>query len=467
MSFIIARWSAGGGWFTIGGMAFRRYGSFTGGIDLPDEKQATLAAPIGEWLIPERLAVPLAPCGAAAEPVVSVGGRVAAGELLARAGAESAVDIYAPLSGTVRALTTVRVASRDRFIESPAVELVDLAEPAGGDDEKLPAEGSFDWATAGAEDLLRRIAGGALTTYRRRPTPLALWIGRARSRSCRTVIANVLEQEPYVSSNHRLLAQHGEEVVEGLAIVARAIGADRVVLAADRRWLQHYEGSVDAAERLGIWRIALPHKYPMGAETILTKVLVRRETPPGGSTLEVGSAVIGASACVAAYRWVVGGLRPRGRVVTLAGPRAAKPANRWAPFGADCLALADAAGARVIHGGPMTGIVCPPEAVVTPATDAVLAFDPADPPPPSPCIRCGWCTDHCPARLNVAALNDTFELSLLEEARRQGATACVECGVCSYVCPARLPLTQRVKQLKQRIFVAGRAAAVVGEGTVT
>jgi electron transport complex protein RnfC len=53
--------------------------------------------------------------------------------------------------------------------------------------------------------------------------------------------------------------------------------------------------------------------------------------------------------------------------------------------------------------------------------------------------------------LNVTDLNDAFELSLLERARRGGAAACVECGVCSYVCPARLPLTHRVKQLKRRL----------------
>jgi electron transport complex protein RnfC len=88
--------------------------------------------------------------------------------------------------------------------------------------------------------------------------------------------------------------------------------------------------------------------------------------------------------------------------------------------------------------------------VVGPATTALLALDgAANHGPPSPCIRCGWCTDHCPARLNVAALNDDYELALVDRARRTGVAACVDCGVCTYVCPARLPLTQRVRQLKR------------------
>jgi electron transport complex protein RnfC len=67
-------------------------------------------------------------------------------------------------------------------------------------------------------------------------------------------------------------------------------------------------------------------------------------------------------------------------------------------------------------------------------------------------VRCGWCTDHCPARLNVAALNDAFELGDIAFADRAGALACVECGLCSYVCPARLPLSQRVRRLKRNLF---------------
>jgi electron transport complex protein RnfC len=68
--------------------------------------------------------------------------------------------------------------------------------------------------------------------------------------------------------------------------------------------------------------------------------------------------------------------------------------------------------------------------------------------------------DHCPARLNVAMLNDAFELSLVDRAALGGALACVECGVCGYICPARLPLTQRVKQLKRQIVALRRAASL-------
>ncbi len=447
-------------------MAFRRYGTFRGGIDLPDEKHATLAAPIAPCRGIERLRVPLRPCGGApAEPRASAGQRVRAGQRIASAPDETGVDIFAPLDGRVEALGTALVAVSDGFVESPVIELADLSEPSVPEPARQDApqgdQAAFDWSAADPEDLLERLAAGGLLTYRRSPTPLVRWIAGARDRRCRTLIANAVEHEPYVTADHRVLAEYGQEVMEGLAVLARAIGAADVVLAADRRRTPCYEGSVDAAEGLGVSRIALPHKYPVGADTILTKVLTRRETPPGAGTTAVGAAVVDVATCLAVWHWVARGERPLGRVLTLAGPRAAEPANVWAPFGADCRRLAGGGDALVLHGGPMAGMPCPDAAVVTPATCAVLSLEADRPPLPSPCIRCGWCTDHCPAGLNVAALNDAFELSLVERARRAGAPACVECGVCSYVCPARLPLAHRVKQLKRRILAAARPAVAV------
>ncbi len=104
----------------------------------------------------------------------------------------------------------------------------------------------------------------------------------------------------------------------------------------------------------------------------------------------------------------------------------------------------------------MVGLKCTPGAVVTPATDALLALEPTPYEPAGTCIRCGWCTDHCPSRLNVAALNDAFELGMVTLARRDGVHACVECGVCSYICPAKLPLTSRVRQLKRAVSYGKR-----------
>ena len=134
-----------------------------------------------------------------------------------------------------------------------------------------------------------------------------------------------------------------------------------------------------------------------------------------------------------------------------------------AAFGADAAEVLSCAGARAglhVEGSPMSGRPLPPGAVVGPATDALLALEPAPPARAMQCIRCGWCVDHCPVRLNVAALNDDYELVRLDRARRRGVQACIDCGICSYLCPSHLSLTDRVGQLKEALRRDGAGNAL-------
>ncbi|MFP3938390.1 MAG: 4Fe-4S dicluster domain-containing protein, partial [Phycisphaerae bacterium] len=293
---------------------------------------------------------------------------------------------------------------------------------------------------------------GGLALHRRRPTPLNRWLEKARRHNCRTLIANAMEGQSYVTSDHRLLVEHGAEVSRGLAILGRAIEADEILLAVDRRRTDDYRDLVGPARMYDIKRIALPHKYPIGADNVLAKVLLRREPPPGAGPISVGAAVVDVATCLAVYRWVACEAPPRGRVVTISGERATEHGNFYVPFGTEWTELPVVAEPPVIHGGPMMGRQCEPQVIVSPSTIALLAIRTTDnTAPPSPCIRCGWCTDHCPARLNVAALNDDYELALVDHARKMNVAACVDCGVCTYVCPARLPLSQRVRELKRAV----------------
>lgn len=430
-------------------MFFQRYGTFTGGIDLPDEKQATLDQSIAPIPQPRRLRVSLSPCGGpAGEVLVQPGQRVQAGQRLARAAGPHGVDVFAPLAGRVAGVVSADIPIADEFISAPAVELVELGQvPAI---EALPLQVE-DFRNVPPQQLRDRLAEGHLIMGHRQARPLSQWIELARRRECRTLIANVMENQPMVAAGHRLLVEHGQDVVRGLAILGRAVEARELVLAVDQRRIGAYRRLLSASRRLHVSRIALSHKYPTGADSILVRILTRRETPPGHSTLAVRSGVVDAATCLAACQWLLAARRQLGRVLTLAGAGIAQPGNYYVPFGTPCLDLAGGWPKTLVHGGPMNGLFTSKAAVVTATTEALLALDTPERPTPLPCIRCGWCTDNCPARLNVAQLNDEYELNLVDSARRGGVMACVECGICSYVCPASLPLTSRVKQLKRAV----------------
>jgi Na+-translocating ferredoxin:NAD+ oxidoreductase subunit C len=454
---------------------FRRYGSFEGGIDLPQRKEATLSEAIRRVPRAERLLLPLSPCGGeAARRLVADGERVSAGRHLAEAAGEFGVDVFAPLAGRIVGVAEARTISPDGVRSGPALEFEVLkgGEPAGPADPwdaaigaANGAETDFDWRSLAADDLLRRLDGGGLVAARWRPEPLGRWARRAREKGCRVLVANGVEDQPYVTAGHRLLVERGADVVRGLAAIGRAVGAAKTVLAVDGRRTGKYRSLAERAHACGVITVATHPIYPVGADTILVKVLTRKEVPLGGEPLDARCAVTDPAACFAAWRWLAGRSPMTARVVTASGPAAGRTGNFFAPLGLDCRLLAAPAGeAWLAHGGTMSGRLCDNGAVVSAATDALVAMRPVEPVVPAPCIRCGWCTDHCPARLNVSALNDLYELAHVARAERLGAMACVECGVCTYVCPARLPLSQRVKQLKRLVRPPAAGAATPSTG---
>ncbi len=437
-------------------MLFGRYGTFAGGIDLPDEKKATLGSLVRPCRRPSRLLVPLAGEGVpSAQCRVAPGQRVQAGDRIADRGEGQGVNVYAPLSGRVAGLTMASVIGGAGFFRVPAIELTDLSDPP----DLQAGEEVFDHRTVSAQTLREMLEESDVLTHRRWPRPLRWWIRQGREHSCTTLIVNSMENQPRVTADHRLLAELGPQVIAGVSILARAAGVTTTMLAVEGRRTGDYRSLTAPAREAGIQLMALSHKYPIGIDAILIKVLGGREVPMGSNPMRVGCLVIDAGTALAAWRELACRCRLSGRVVTVAGEGQEDPGNFFVPFGTPCLDLTDSPGVFTVHGGPMIGSRCPTDAVVTAATDALLAFRAEASAHSTPCIRCGWCTDSCPARLNVSALNDHYELGGLDEARSAGVIACVECGICSYVCPARLPLSQRTKRLKYALSRPKRVGA--------
>ncbi len=380
------------------------------------------------------------PCYPSAQPTVTVGQRVDPQQMIAAAQGPGGLDIFAPLGGTVAGIREVNLVDDGRMLAVDAVELTDLSEP-----ETLETQDeTFDWRAADQKALVERLAGGAVPVFGPAVEPLTAWLGRAAAGPCEIIIANVMANEPYLSADHRLLVEFGREVVYGLEILRRAAGVSRAAVAVDHRRTGDYRACGETARDLGIDRVSLTHKYPIGNARLLTRVLTGRTAPLGGRTIDVGVAVIDASTCLAAYRWVACGVRLTHRVVALAA--AGRPRNVWAPLGAPSGELVGGAG-ELIYGGAMTGRACDAAVVVTPGTRALIRLDTAALGRPRACVRCAWCLEGCPAQLDVAALNEAFELGQFGGPAGRAAGACIGCGICSYVCPSCLPLTARVRQL--------------------
>jgi Na+-translocating ferredoxin:NAD+ oxidoreductase subunit C len=103
-------------------------------------------------------------------------------------------------------------------------------------------------------------------------------------------------------------------------------------------------------------------------------------------------------------------------------------------------------------GGSMMGQALPhDELPVIKATNCVIAASTLDLQPRAaemPCIRCGNCSQVCPAMLLPQQLHWYAQARDLEALREYGLMDCIECGCCDYVCPSQIPLAERFHDAK-------------------
>jgi electron transport complex protein RnfC len=148
------------------------------------------------------------------------------------------------------------------------------------------------------------------------------------------------------------------------------------------------------------------------------------------------------------------------RVVTVTGSAVKRPRNLLVRLGttfgevlAQCGGLTDDA-ARVIMGGPMTGIaVSTLDVPVVKATSCILALNKKDAQAheEGDCIRCGRCIKVCPIGLMPNFLAEFAKLQAWDRLTEYHVADCIECGCCSYVCPSKNYLVQYFKAAKREL----------------
>ena len=70
------------------------------------------------------------------------------------------------------------------------------------------------------------------------------------------------------------------------------------------------------------------------------------------------------------------------------------------------------------------------------------------------CLRCGKCSDHCPAGLQPVRIAQAVKAADKKTMEKLCAVDCIECGLCTYVCPSRLDVTENVRKAKRQLQLA-------------
>ncbi|PIE30837.1 hypothetical protein CSA56_19310 [candidate division KSB3 bacterium] len=274
------------------------------------------------------------------------------------------------------------------------------------------------------------------------------------------LLLNGAECEPYITSDHRQMLEHGDAVCEGAAIIMKILGVSVCKIGIENNKPDAIAAMEKAAAQFaGIEVCPMAVKYPQGSEKQLIQALSGRKVPAMALPSAVGVVVQNVSTAAAIYEAVVLDKPLYEKVVTIAGEGIARPANLLVKVGTKVQDIVDYLGgvkptlSKVVMGGPMMGFaVSDLDVPVTKTTSSVLFLtdNEIDATPHSQCIRCGWCLDACPMGLEPKEIAIYVEAGRAEETEQFGVFDCFECGSCAYACPAKRPLVQFIRLAKAK-----------------
>lgn len=433
----------------------------TGGVH-PPENKLTAGIPIEYLPVPGNIIIPLSQhIGAPANPIVAKGDKVKTGQLIAEGKGFVSANVHSSVSG--------KVSKVDTAADSSGLKQMSVYIDVEGDEwiENIDRTNEIvKDIKLSPEEIVKKCFESGIVGMGGATFPSHIKLNVPSGKKCDVLIINGVECEPYLTSDHRLMLEKGEEMLVGVSILMKALKVEKAMIGIENN-------KPDAISRLTSLAAGFPGmsvhplkvKYPQGAEKQLIKALINREVPSGRLPIDVGAVVHNAGTAFAVYEAVQKNKPLIERVVTVTGKSVEKPGNYMVRIGTPISRVLEAAGGipegtgKIINGGPMMGkAVSNTDAPVVKGMSGIVLIPVSEAVRETinPCIRCAKCVSVCPIHLEPYLLMTLAEKGLFERAEKERITDCMECGSCSYTCPAGRPLLDYIRLGKSTVIRLAR-----------
>jgi len=424
------------------------------GVHPPENKKSS-NKPIEEALIPNKVILPLSQhIGAHAKIIVQPGDSVKTGQKIAEVGGFVSAPIHSTVSGKVKKI--IQIVSS---VTSSTVDAIEIE--SDGKDSWVKLKNEKKPMTLSNDVLLKLIQDAGIVGLGGATFPTHVKLKPPPDKKIDTIIVNGCECEPYITSDHRLIIEHGDKIVKGLQLIMKIIDCNNAYIAIENNKPDAIDKLKEIIKNLNankqkITVKCLETQYPMGAEKTLLKRILGKEVPIGGLPMDVGVIVQNVGTIYAIYEAIYNGKPLVERVVTVSG-EVNEPKNLLARFGTSAKELIEQCGDKkpdaniVIFGGPMMGISqISFDTPIQKGTNSIL-IKKDDKQLESNCIRCGSCIETCPMNLMPMMYVALVKKRKYPELKECYIENCVECGSCAYGCPAKIPIVQYIKTGKSEL----------------
>ena len=426
-----------------------------GGVH-PPENKLSAQGEIITLPLPEQVIIPLSQhIGAPAVPTVKKGDTVKVGQLIGQAAGFISANIHSSVSGTVTSIDPVVDASG---YPRPAITI--KVEGDEWDENILKEPIAKHPNTFTKEEIIAAISAAGIVGMGGATFPTQVKLSPPPGNTAEVLIINGVECEPYLTADHRLMLEHGKELIAGIELLMKALNVKRAIVGIENN-------KKDAIEELGkharlsdgIEICPLKIQYPQGGEKQLIQATTGKFVPSGGLPIAVGAVVQNVGTVYAVYEAVMKHKPLFERVVTVTGKSLKEPGNYLCRIGTPLSQLIEAAGGlpedtgKVIGGGPMMGkALTTTNIAITKGTSGVLLMRQEESVRKEyrNCIRCSKCVTVCPMGLEPYYLMQLSEHNTLDALEAEKIMDCNECGSCSNTCPANRPLLDVIRLGKAR-----------------
>lgn len=436
-----------------------------GGIH-PKENKFSAGKKIQQIHLPKQVVIPLAHyIGAPGEPVVKKGDLVKAGQLIGKANGFISANIHSSVSGKVNKIDVQLDASGYKrpavFIDVDGDEWIETIDRS----QHIVRECQLS-----KEEILKKIQDAGIVGLGGATFPAHVKLSPPPGKKADVLVINGVECEPYLTCDHQLMLEKGEEIVVGITIIMKVLDVKRAVIGIENNKPDAIDNLRKIASQYnGIEVVPLKVQYPQGGEKQLIDATIGRQVPSGALPIEVGAVVQNVGTTFAIYEAVQKNKPLIERVMTVTGKTALQPSNYLVRIGTLLSEVVDQAGGvpegtgKIIGGGPMMGRSLMNLNVPMAKGSAGILFMPDEESirkPMKNCIRCTKCVTVCPMGLEPFLLMNQSERNMWTEMEKERVMDCIECGSCSYTCPSNRPLLDYIRFGKTSVGAIIRSRAV-------
>lgn len=427
-----------------------------GGVHPPENKLSAIKT-IEQMALPKMVNIPISQhIGAPSTPVVKKNDLVKTGQIIAKSSGFVSANIHSSVSGKVVKIDSVMDSSG--YKKQSIIIQVDGDEWEESIDRDPGLKKEFNLSS---EEIIKKVGETGIVGLGGATFPSQVKLSVPKGMTAEILIINGVECEPYLTSDHRLMLEKGDELMVGTKILMKALNVEKAVIGIENNKEDAIDHLTDLAKNYeGIEIQTLKVKYPQGGEKQLIKAVTNREVPSGGLPIAVGAVVHNVGTAYAVYEAIQKNKPLFERVVTVTGKSVKKPSNFMTRVGTPISELIEAAGGlpedtgKVISGGPMMGKALNTiDVPMTKGTSGILIIPEGESRRGviQDCIRCAKCVSVCPMGLEPYLLMTVTEQQNYERAENERTMDCIECGSCSYTCPSNRPLLDYIRLGKTEV----------------